>query len=46
MDSDGHVYGYSDQGSINLLDDRDIIVETFFNKNEGNFRGFELFVPE
>ena len=46
VDSDGHVYGYSDQGAINLLDDRDIIVETFFDKNEGNFRGFELFVPE
>lgn len=52
VDSNGHVYGYSDQGSIqypmvnNSLDDRDIIMETFLDKKEGNFRGFELFVPE
>ena len=52
VDSDGHVYGYSDQGSLHYptlnfaWDDRDIIKEAFFDKNEGNFRGFELFVPE
>ena len=48
VDSNGHVYGYSDQGSIqypmvnNSLDDRDIIMETFLDKKEGNFRGFEV----
>ena len=52
VDSDGQVYGYSDQGSLHYptlnfaWDDRDIIKEAFLDKNEGNFRGFELFVPE
>lgn len=52
VDSDGHVYGYLDQGAIqypmvnNSWDDRDIIVETYFDKRKGDFRGFEKFIPE